>query len=268
MGFIESSYVQKALIVGVFVALSSSQIGLFLILRKMSLIGDGLSHISLGGLALGVFLGVYPLYLVFPVVIISSLIILNFSKNSRMYFDASLGVVSVTGISIALLLNSVTGGFTIDLFSFLFGNILIISDFEVGLAIFLAIVILATVFYFYWDFFSLTFDESFAKARGIKTSFINYLFMVLVSLNVVISIRIVGVLLVSALLIIPAVTSLQIAKGFRQAQLISGLMACLTIVFGMLLSFIFNFPTSATIVLFSTFIFSLVFLFKKASLNF
>ena len=253
---------------GILVALSSSQIGLFLVLRKMSLIGDGLSHISLGGLALGVFLGIYPLYLVFPVVIVSSLAILSLNKNSRMYFDASLGIVSVAGISVALVLNSVASGFTIDLFSFLFGNILLISDGEVGLAIVLANFILAVVFYFYWDFFSLTFDENFARSRGVRADLLNYLFMVLVSLNVIISIRIVGVLLVSALIIIPAVTSLQVAKSFRKAQWISGLIAFLSVVFGLFLSFFLNFPAGATIVLFSIFVFLLVFTFKKASFNF
>jgi len=264
LSFLQYSFIQKAFFAGSFVAIVCSALGLFLVLRKMSLIGDGLSHVSFGAIALGLFLGVYPFYVAVPVVMIASILILKISeKEAKVYGDAAIGIVSAVGIAGGVILASVSKGFNVDLFSYLFGNILAISATEVILLVALSFVVLAVIYFFYWDLFSATFDEEYAKTTGIKTNFINTLLTLLTAVTVVLSIKMVGIMLVSALLILPAVTALQFAKSFKTATIIASFVSLVSVLLGITFSFFLNLPTGATIVIINAIFFGFAVLYKK-----
>jgi zinc transport system permease protein len=265
LNFLQYSFIQKAFLAGSFVAIVCSALGLFLVLRKMSLIGDGLSHVSFGAIALGLFFGIYPFYVAVPVVMIASILILKISEKTKIYGDSAIGIVSSVGIAGGVILASVSHGFNVDLFSYLFGNILAISNIEVILSIILSIIVLLVIYFFYWDLFSATFDEEYAKTTGVKTNFINILLTLLTAITVVLSVKMVGIMLVSALLIIPAITALQLAKGFKMTMIIGSIVSLISVLLGITLSFLFDLPAGATIVIINALFFTLAFLYKKLS---
>jgi zinc transport system permease protein len=262
---LQYSFIQKAFIAGAFIAISCSSLGLFLVLRKMSLIGDGLSHVSFGAIALGLFLGLYPFYIAVPIVILASILILKISEKAKIYGDAAIGIVSAVGIAGGVILASLSQGFNVDLFSYLFGNILAISTNEAILSVALSSAIIMIISFFYWDLFSATFDEEYAKTTGIKTNSINIILTILTAITVVLSVKVVGVMLVSALLILPAVTALQISKKFKTALIFSGLVALVSIIFGIIISYALDLPPGATIVMLNAVFFALTFIYKKIS---
>lgn len=261
--FLQYSFIQKAFLAGSFVAITCAALGMFLVLRKMSLIGDGLSHVSFGAIALGLFLGVYPFYIAVPVVMLGSLFILKISENAKVYGDAAIGIVSAVGIAGGIILASMSKGFNIDLFSYLFGNILAISAPEVILSMVLSFLVLAVLYFFYWDLFSATFDEEYARTTGIKINLINTLLALLTAVTVVLSVKVVGVMLVSAFLVLPAVTALQLAKNFSTAIVLSTISALISVVTGITLSFFLDLPTGATIVIINTVFFIAALTVKK-----
>lgn len=262
VSFLQYGFIQKAFVAGAFVSVTCALLGTFLVLRKMSLIGDGLSHVSFGAVALGLFLGMTPIFVAVPIVVIASYFILLLSKKAKLYGDAAIGVVSALGIAIGVILASLSSGFNVDLFSFLFGNILAISSAEVVFSVALSFVVLGTLAFFYWDIFSATFDEEYAKTTGVRTDFIDVILAVLTALTVVLSIKVVGVMLVSALLILPAVSALQIARSFVGTLVLSGVFAFFSVLFGIFISFFLNLPAGATIVLFLGILFGFSFFFR------
>ncbi|MFA5095336.1 MAG: metal ABC transporter permease [Candidatus Paceibacterota bacterium] len=265
LNFLQYSFIQKAFFAGSFVAIVCSVLGLFLVLRKMSLIGDGLSHVSFGAIALGLFFGIYPFYIAVPVVMIASILILKISEKAKVYGDSAIGIISAVGIAGGVILASVSSGFNVDLFSYLFGSILAISNTEVILSIVLSLVVLAVIYLFYWDLFSATFDEEYAKTTGIRTNFINMILTLLTAITVVLSVKMVGIMLVSALLILPAATALQFAKGFKMAMAIGSIVSLISVLLGITLSFFLDLPTGAIIVMINALFFALAFFYKKLS---
>ncbi len=263
--FLQYAFIQRAFLAGSFVGLACAALGIFLVLRKMSLVGDGLSHVSFGAIALGLFFGIYPFYVAVPVVIIGSFLILKITERAKVYGDAAIGIVSAVGIAGGVILSSAAGGFNVDLFSYLFGDILSISQIEVILSVLLSFAVLAIIYFYYWDLFSATFDEEYAKTTGIKTDFINLLLTFLTALTVVLSVKVAGVMLVSALLILPAVTALQLAKGFRTAIFFGCVISLLSVITGITFSFFLDLPTGATIVIVNAGLFALALLYKKIS---
>jgi zinc transport system permease protein len=260
---LQYSFIQKAFIAGSLIAITCSVLGIFLVLKKMSLIGDGLAHLSFGGIALGLFFGIFPTLIAIPVVLLGSLLIIKISKSAKVYGDSAIGIVSAVGISGGVILASLSKGFNIDLFSYLFGNILAISETEVILSIVLSLLVLVLIYIFYWDLFSSTFDEEYAKGSGIKTEFTNIGLSLLTGITVVLSIKVVGVMLVSALLIIPAVTGLQLGKNFKASIIISAGLSFVSVILGILLSFKFDIPTGATIVMINVFFFIISLFVRK-----
>lgn len=262
---IQFAFVQKAFIAGSFVALLCSVLGLFLVLQRLSLIGDGLAHVSFGAIAMGLFFGFYPIYFAVPVVILASVFILKLVKKGRFSGDAAIGIVSSAGIAGGVILASLGNGFNVDLFSYLFGNILAISSAEMYFSIFLSLVVLAVIYLFYYDLFSITFNEDYAKTTGIKTERINSLLVVLTAITVVLAVKVVGVMLVSSLLILPAVTALQLKRSFKATIFISAIFAVLSVIIGIILSIILNIPAGASIVMCNFFVFILAFLLRSRS---
>lgn len=253
---------QRAVIAGSFIAALCAILGVFLVLRRLSLIGDGLSHVTFGALALGLFFNVTPVYIALPLVVLSSLGIMKLTEAQRVYGDAAIGIVSALGIAIGILLVSITRGFNIDLFSYLFGNILAITKAEVWLSIGLATIVIMLVGFYYYDLVAITFDEECAQAEGINTKAVNKMLVVLTAITVVLAMKVVGIMLVSALLILPTVTALQVAKGFRMTMLVAVIVAVVSVWTGIIFSFFLDWPSGATIVLVSLVLFAGFFLYR------
>jgi len=262
--YLQYGFIQRALISGVFIALLCSILGVLIVLRRLSLIGDGLAHVTFGSVALGLALRIYPLYVTLPIVLVSSIGILKMTEKARMMGDAAIGVVSSIGIAGGVILASLAGGFNVDLFSYLFGNILAISREETILSVILSVIVLGVILSYYNEILSITFDEEFARVSGIRTDRINKILVILTAVTVVLTMNVVGIMLISALLILPAVTAFQLARGFRSSLVISALSAVLSVILGIFISIGVNLPTGATIVLTNFLFFLLAFLTRLA----
>lgn len=263
VSLLSHGFIQRALVAGSFIAILCATLGTFLVLRRFSLIGDGLAHVTFGGVAVGLFFRMYPMYIAVPIVMISSLGILKLVEKARLYGDAAIGIVSSLGIACGILLASKAGGFNVDLFSYLFGNILAISNAEVITSISLSVVLIAVIWFFYHDLLSITFDEESAKASGVKTKAINTILVLLTSLTVVLAMRVVGIMLISSLLILPSVTALQITRGFRMTIIIASVSGVLSVILGVFFSLVADLPAGATVVILNFLFFLGAFIFGK-----
>jgi len=258
-------FIQRALIAGTLIAVLCSVLGVFLVLRRLSLIGDGLAHVTFGSVALSLIMGVNPLYVTvaaIPLVMLSSLGILKLTEKARIYGDAAIGIVSSLGIAGGIVLASVAGGFNVDLFSYLFGNILAVGNTDMIIAAILFAVVLLAVTFFYRDLFAITFDEDLAQCSGIRTTTINTVLVLMTALTVVLAMKVVGIMLISALLILPAVSALQVARSFKATIIASCCFAMISVMIGIFGSFIMNLPTGGFIVLVNFMLFLLAFAWK------
>ena len=258
------AFIIRALIAGSFVALLCSVLGVLLVLRRLSLIGDGLAHVTFGSVAIGLLLKVEPIYISMPVVALSSLAILKLTEKARLYGDAAIGIVSAVGVSGGVMLAGIGSGFNVDLFSYLFGNILSVTVTEVAVSVGLSIIVLLVIGSRYSQILSLSFDEEFARTSGINARRINSLLAVLTAVTVVLTMKLVGIMLTSALLIIPAVTAFQAAKSFRGTMVAAAILAVLSVWAGIVISFLLNVPTGATIVLLNFAFFLVLYAVKRA----
>jgi zinc transport system permease protein len=249
ISLLSHGFIQRALIAGSFIAILCGTLGTFLVLRRFSLIGDGLAHVTFGGVAVGLFLNLYPMYMAIPIVMLSSLGILKLVEKARLYGDAAIGIVSSLGIACGILLASAAGGFNVDLFSYLFGNILSIGTTEVISSILLSVILMFVIWFFYHELLAITFDEESARASGVKTKTINAILVLLTSLTVVLAMRVVGIMLISSLLILPPVTALQVARGFKMTIIVASGSGVLSVILGVFLSLAADLPTGATIVI-------------------
>ena len=245
------TFMHRALISGIAIAILCSVIGLFLVLRRYSLFGDAIAHSSFGGIALGLLAGVYPLWTAYGVSIISALIITKIKDRYNISGDASIAVLLSSGIAAGLVIISFSGGFTIDIFSFLFGSILLVSVNDTILILALTGVILIVILLLYRQILYSTFNEEQAKVSGVPVEKINYLIIFMAGITVVTSIQLVGVLLISALFVIPNITAIMYGKGFKQTAIISMSFSVFSVVIGILISYIFDITPAGTIVLLS-----------------
>lgn len=246
----------RALISGVAIAILCSVIGLFLVLRRYSLFGDAIAHSSFGGIALGLLAGVYPIWTAYGVSLVSALIITRVKEKFNISGDASVAVLLSSGIAVGLVIIGISGGFTIDIFSFLFGSILLVSVNDTILILTLTGTILIVVLILYRKILYSTFNEEQAKVSGIPVEKINYLIVFMAGLTVVTSIQLVGVLLISALFVIPNITAIMYGKGFKQTAIISISFSIFSVVTGILISYILNITPAGTIVLLSIALFA------------
>ena len=243
------SFMHRALISGVAIAILCSVVGLFLVLRRYSLFGDAIAHSSFGGIALGLLAGVYPLWTAYAVSIASALIITKIKDRYNISGDASIAVLLSSGIAVGLVIIGLSGGFTIDIFSFLFGSILLVSVDDTVLVLALTGAILIVILLLYRQLLYSTFNEEQAKVSGIPVEKINYLIVFMAGITVVTSIQLVGVLLISALFVIPNVTAIMYGKGFKQTAIISMSFSIFSVVAGILVSYVFDITPAGTIVL-------------------
>ena len=242
------TFMQKALVAGIAVGLICSFMGTFLVLRRYSLFGDGIAHVAFGGISIGLFLGVFPLWTAFIVSIFGGLGLQKLRQSTKISGDAAVAVVLVSGLAVGVILVSSSGGFSVDLFSFLFGSILLISNEDTIMILAISAGIIATLTILQKQFLHLTFNEEQAKLVGLRTTLLNYAFVVLASITVVTSMRLVGILLISALIVIPNITAMMFGKGFKKTVFISMSIAVISVISGILVSYFLNVAPSGTIV--------------------
>lgn len=256
---LQYAFIQKAIVAGCLIALSCAFLGIFLVLRKFSMIGDGLAHVSFATVALALLLSVSPLLLSIPLVILSSFVILKLNEKANLHGDAAIGLVSSFSVAVGIVIASIAEGFNVDLFSYLFGSILVISDLDVYLSIGLSLIVIGGIIFYYHDLFAITYDENFAKVSGIQVEKLNYMIAIMTSITIVLGIRVVGTMLVSSLIVFPAVTALQVSKSFKGAMATAAIVSVLCVILGVFTSFQFNLPTGGTIVIFNAICFVLAF---------
>ncbi len=255
-------FMQRALVAGCFIAVLCSTLGVFLVLRRFSLIGDGLAHVTFGSVAIGLLMRANPIYTSIPIVMLSSLGILRLAEKTKVYGDTAIGIVSSMGIAVGMILVSLSGGFNVDLLSFLFGSILAIDVADVYTSVILSVIVIAMVVLFYNELVSITFDEEFAKVSGIKAHRINTILILMTALTVVLAMKVVGIMLVSAMLIIPAASALQVAKSFRMSIIIAAVLGVFSVFFGIWISYILNIPPGGAIIVINFIILMLTFTYK------
>jgi zinc transport system permease protein len=262
------AFIQRAIFAGSLIAAVCSILGVFLILRRMSLIGDGLAHTTFGSVAVVLLLGASPLYVTLaalPLVMISSLAILKLTRTKKIFGDAAIGVVSSIGIAVGIVLASLSGGYNVDLFSYLFGNILTVNQTELLLSLIIFIIVAGSVFFFYHDLFAVTFDEELARSMGIKTNRINMILFILTAVAAVLAMKVTGIMLVSALLILPPLTALQLSVSFKTTIVASVIFSVLSVICGIILSFLLNIPAGGTIVICNVFFLLISFGIRRIS---
>ncbi|HCT62776.1 MAG TPA: ABC transporter [Erysipelotrichaceae bacterium] len=252
------AFVQRALIVGLLIAISSSFLGIFLVLRKYSMIGDGLAHVSFATVALALVLNQSPLIISIPIVSLASLLILKLSEENRIGGDAAIGLIASTSLAIGVFITSVSNGFSVDLSSYLFGSILIIAQSDVYLSLVLTVLIVSLVLVFYQDLFAMTYDLDYAKVSGRKTKRLNQLLSILTAITIVLGIRVVGTMLISSLIIFPTVSALRLSKGFKSTIVWAVIISIFSVLSGILISVTLDFPTGSSIVLINALLFGLI----------
>jgi zinc transport system permease protein len=248
---LEFGFMQRALITGLAVAVTCSVIGLFLVLRRQSLFGDAISHVAFGGIAIGLFINLYPIWTAFIVSIFGALGITKLRESTKIPPDSAIAVLLTSGLAVGVVLIGLAGGFTLDLYSFLFGSILLVSPQDTLTILVLSAAVLSIISVIYRKLLYVTFDEQQAKVSGIQVTNLNYLFIVLASITVITSIRLVGVLLISSLVVIPNITAIMFGKGFKKTLLISFLIAVYSVLGGIIISYYLNLAPGGTIVLMS-----------------
>jgi zinc transport system permease protein len=248
---LEFGFMQRALITGLAVAVTCSVIGLFLVLRRQSLFGDAISHVAFGGIAIGLFINLYPIWTAFIVSIFGALGITKLRESTKIPPDSAIAVLLTSGLAVGVVLIGLAGGFTLDLYSFLFGSILLVSPQDTLTILILSAAVLSIISVIYRKLLYVTFDEQQAKVSGIQVTNLNYLFIVLASVTVITSIRLVGVLLISSLVVIPNITAIMFGKGFKKTLLISFLIAVYSVLGGIIISYYLNLAPGGTIVLMS-----------------
>jgi len=258
-------FMQRALLGGIGIALAASLLGPFLVLRRQSLLGDGLAHAAFGGIAMGLLLGIHPLVAAIAAALIAALLMQGLVERSKVYSDTAIAVILSLGMATAIVIIGAVNGFNVNLFSYLFGSILTISSLDLVLIFCVLALIASFIFWGYRSLVLLTFHEELAKLSGVRMRLLVTLFSVLTALAVVISIRAVGIVLVTALLVIPAATALQTARSFFSAMGISSVIAVLSLVAGILLSYYLDLPPGGMIVMVMCLVFFIVVAYRKTA---
>lgn len=265
---IQYGFMQRALISAIAISIICSIVGLFLVLKRHSLFGDALAHVAFGGISLGLFTGVYPLWTAYIVAILSAVGVNKLRESTKIPPDSSIAVLLTSGLAMGVILISISGGFTLDLFSFLFGNILLVSNDDVIMILITDAIVIPVIYIFYKKLVLIIFDENQAKVSGLKVTWINTIFIILASITIIASIRLVGVLLISSLIVIPNITALMLGKGFKKTMFISCAMSVFSVVFGIVISYYSNLAPSGTIVLTMVSMFLITIVAKNMKIRF
>lgn len=241
-------FLVRAVIVGILVALCAALLGVSLVLKRYSMIGDGLSHVGFGALAIATAFNMAPLQVSIPVVVLAAFLLLSLSENSKIKGDAAIALISTGALAVGVMVISITTGMNVDVCNYMFGSILALSKDDVVLSIILSIVVLILYVLFYSKIFAVTFDESFSKATGIKAELYNMLIALLTAITIVIGMRLMGALLISSLIIFPSLTSMRIFKSFKSVVISSAVLSVICFLVGIVISYVYSTPAGASVV--------------------
>ena len=241
-------FLVRAFIVGLLVALCAALLGVSLVLKRYSMIGHGLSHVGFASLAVATALKASPLMVSIPVLVLVAFLLLRISENSRIKGDSAIAIISTSALATGVVVISLTTGMNTDVCNYLFGSILAMSHSDVTLSITLAAVVLVLFVLFYNKIFAVTFDENFARATGVRAGLYNMLIAVLTALTIVVGMRMMGALLISSLIIFPALTSMRLGKKFSVVTICSAAVSVVCFFIGIVCSYIYAFPTGASVV--------------------
>lgn len=242
------TFILRALIAGALVSLCAALLGVSLVLKKYSMIGDGLSHVGFGAIALATALNFAPMKFTVPVVIVAAVLLLRVSESSKIKGDSAIAMISTGALAVGILAASMTTGMNTDINSYLFGSILAMTKEDVILSAILSVVVIILFIVFYNKIFAVTFDENFATATGTNVKAYNMLIAVLTSVTVVLGMRMMGALLISSLIIFPSLTAMRVCKKFKSVIFVSAVVSVLCFVIGLIISYIASTPTGATVV--------------------
>lgn len=258
------TFIQRAVLVGTLVSLCAALLGVSLVLKRYSMIGDGLSHVGFGILTVSSAFGVTsPLFISIPCVTICAIILLKIGNNSKIKSDSAIALISSSALAIGVAVTSVTTGMNTDVCNFMFGSILAMSKSDVYLSVAVSIIVAILFIVYYRKLFIVTFDEDFAKASGLKAKRYTNIIAILTALIIVIGMRMMGVMLISSIIIFPALTSMRIFKSFKKVVISSGIISVLSFLIGIYLSYVYNISTGAMIVIVNLVIFVLFSIIDK-----
>ncbi len=242
-------FLVRALLGGMLVSLCAALLGVSLVLKRYSMIGDGLSHVSFGALSVAVAVGWSPLAVSIPVVTLAAFFLLRITENSKVKSDAAIAMISASALAMGIVVTSLTTGMNTDVSSYMFGSILAMSRQDVVLGGILSVVVLCLFVFCYNKIFAVTFDESFAKATGVQVKRYNILIAVLTAVTIVLGMRMMGAMLISSLIIFPALTAMRVFKSFRSVVVCSGVLSTVCFCIGMAVSYGLSVPAGASVVL-------------------
>lgn len=251
----------RAVIVGILVSLCAALLGVSLVLKRYSMIGDGLSHVGFGALAIAAVMNLAPMAVAIPVVIVAAFLLLRLSSNSKINGDAAIALISTGALAIGVMAVSVSKGMNTDINNYLFGSILSVSSQDVIISVVLALAVLLIFVFLYTKIFAITFDENFAKATGIKVNVYNMLIALLTAITIVIGMRLMGSMLISSLIIFPALCSMRVFKSFFSVTVCSAVISVVTFIIGMFISYVLDTPCGASIVCVNIVFFGAFYLF-------
>ena len=241
-------FLVRAIVVGLLVSLCASLLGVSLVLKRFSMIGDGLSHVGFGALAIASVANIAPLTLAIPVCIAASFLLLRMSESTRIKGDAAIAMLSAGALAIGVMVVSMTTGMNTDVYNYMFGSILSLSASDATLSIVLSSIVLVLFVLFYPRLFAVTFDESFSRATGIPTRAYNAALATLASITVVLGMRMMGALLISSLIIFPVLTAMRVGKRYLTVTLLSAAVSIAGFLIGMVVSYVYEAPSGASIV--------------------
>lgn len=254
---VQYPFILRAIIVGVVVSLSASLLGVSLVLKRYAMIGDGLSHVGFGSLAIATALNVAPLTVSIPIVILAAFLLLRLSESSKIKGDAAIALISSGALAIGVMIVSLTTGMNTDVCNYMFGSILSLSEADAVLSVLLSTAVIILFVLFYHRIFAITFDETFAKATGTNTGLYNMLVAFLTAVTIVLGMRMMGALLISSLIIFPALTSMRLFKKFSSVVMSAAALSVACFLAGMVVSYLFETPTGASIVCMNILMFAL-----------
>ena len=242
-------FMTRAFLVGSLVALCSALLGVSLVLKRYSMIGDGLSHVVFGAMAIAAAMNAAPLTIAIPVVIVAAILLLRISGNAKIKGDAAIALISTTSLAVGVMVISLTTGMNTDVYNYMFGSILAMSAEDVKLSLVLSVFVLILFIVFYHKIFAITFDETFARATGVKAGVYNTLIAVLTAVTIVLGMRMMGALLISSLIIFPALTSMRVCRTFKSVIINAAVISVVCLIAGVTLSYVAATPAGASVVL-------------------
>lgn len=242
-------FLARALMVGTVISLCASLLGVSLVLKRYSMIGAGLSNVAFAALAISMALNTPALETSIPIVVVAAFLLLRINESSLIRGDAAIALISTASLAIGMTLISLSTGINTDVCNYLFGTILSMTQTDVNLSIVISIVVFILFVLFYNRIFAVTFDESFANATGTNVGFYNVVVAVLTALIIVLGMRMMGTLLISSLIVFPALTAMRLFKSFKSVIIVSAIISVLCLWGGLSFSYVFATPTGASIVL-------------------